>query len=321
MASLSACSFACSTASGKRSSRKILASGSTRSPGVTTVRLTVTKSDGARSCSTARAASSGCSDRTSSRARSSTRPSGRFSPPPSSGDAAGSAPMKHGVVATRAPSTTRLFSDTWWPPNRQPHGAGAAGLAEHPQVVQAGIAAALAVEPGDEALGVVEDVLQPHRGRDGDVPGCRQARRHQPHRRPLLGGALLVHRQAAVVGRRVEPAPALGVRGVVRRYGAGGHRALVRSQRVEPGARRLGHAVGDRTGRGDAVDDRTHRSTVAALAFTRNRNRQFPGRTTPALARSAGSGDPRRHRAVAVGVEQRSGGDDAVAAEPALTRV
>ena len=103
-----------------------------------------------------------------------------------------------------------------------------------------------------------------------------------PAASPLLGGALLVHRQAAVVGRRVEPAPALGVRGVVRRYGAGGHRALVRIQRVEPGARRLGHAVGDRTGRGDAVDDRTHRSTVAALAFTRNRNRQFPG-STPAL--------------------------------------
>ena len=26
-----------------------------------------------------------------------------------------------GVVATTSPSTTRLFSDTWWPPNRQPH--------------------------------------------------------------------------------------------------------------------------------------------------------------------------------------------------------
>src|ERR687895_261488 len=47
MASLSFCSFACSTGSGNRSSRQIPASGITRSPSVTSVRLAVTKSEGA----------------------------------------------------------------------------------------------------------------------------------------------------------------------------------------------------------------------------------------------------------------------------------
>jgi len=121
IASLSACSFACSSGSGNRSSRQMPASGITRSPTATVVRLAVTRSEGARSSSTAREASSGRSDPTRSLARSSTRASGRFTAPPRSGDVAGSAPRKHGVVATTVPSTTRLFSETWCPPNRHPH--------------------------------------------------------------------------------------------------------------------------------------------------------------------------------------------------------
>ena len=135
----------------------------------------------------------------------------------------------------------------------------AAGLAEHPQVVQAGVPAALAVEDRHEPLGVVEDVLQAHRGRDGDVPGRRETRRDQPHRGPLLGGSLRVHGEPTVVRGGVEPAPPLGVRRVVRGDGADGHRALRGVEGVEPRARGSGHAVGDRAGGGDVADDGTHR--------------------------------------------------------------
>ena len=42
---------------------------------------------------------------------------------PSSGETAGSAPRKHGVTTPTSAPAMRLFSDTWWPPKRQPHGA------------------------------------------------------------------------------------------------------------------------------------------------------------------------------------------------------
>src|SRR5918994_1350978 len=124
MASLSFCSFACSTGSGNRSSRQTPTSGITRSPSASRVRLAVTKSDGALGNRIVRAARLGRSDLTRSRPRSSTRASGRLTAPPSSGEAAGSAPRKQGVVATSTPSTTRLFNETWCPPNRQPHDRG-----------------------------------------------------------------------------------------------------------------------------------------------------------------------------------------------------
>src|SRR3712207_7708540 len=79
------------------------ASGTTLFPGDTTVRLAVTRSEGAFGSSTARAAASGGNERTRSRARSSTRASGRLTAPPSNGDAAGLAPRKHGVAETSGP--------------------------------------------------------------------------------------------------------------------------------------------------------------------------------------------------------------------------
>ena len=271
----------------------------------------MTQSDGARSSSTARAASSGGSDRTSSRARSSTRASGRSTPPPSSGDdgRVGAQEARRGgderavdhevvqrhVVAAEPPAPRRR----------------AAGLAEHPQVVEAGVAAALAVEDRHEPLGVVEDVLQAHRGRDGDVPGRRETRRDQLHRGPLLCGALRVHGQPTVVGGGVEPAPALGVGRVVRGDGADGHRALRVVQGVEPRARGSGHAVGDRAGGGDVADDGTHLSTVAL-------RRVLPHLRVSGLSRgrSRRPGSRRRSRR-RTGLRTRR----RVAAEPALRRL
>ena len=84
-------------------------------------------SEGARSSRIARAPWPGSSDRTSSRARSSAPASGRSGAEPSSGETAGSAPRKHGVTARTAPPVIRLFSETWWPPNRHPHGAAPPG--------------------------------------------------------------------------------------------------------------------------------------------------------------------------------------------------
>ena len=95
-----------------RGSRQMPARGITRSPSETVVRLAVTTSDGATGWSRARSSMSVGSDRTSWRARSSTRASGRLTAPPRSGEAAGSAPMKHGVVETSSPSTTRLLRET-----------------------------------------------------------------------------------------------------------------------------------------------------------------------------------------------------------------
>ena len=223
----------------------------------------MTQSDGARSSSTARAASSGGSDRTSSRARSSTRASGRST--------AASEQRRHGRVGAqearrggdeRAVDHEVVERDVVAAEPPAPR-RRAAGLAEHPQVVQAGVPAALAVEDRHEPLGVVEDVLQAHRGRDGDVPGRRETCRDQLHRGPLLGGSLRVHGEPTVVRGGVEPAPPLGVRRVVRGDGADGHRALRGVEGVEPRARGSGHAVGDRAGGGDVADDGTHPSTVA----------------------------------------------------------
>ena len=72
MASLIVCSFACSTGSGNRRHAPDPTRGSSRSPSVTIVRFTVTTSDGRAGAGRLGSASSGCSDRTSSRARSST---------------------------------------------------------------------------------------------------------------------------------------------------------------------------------------------------------------------------------------------------------
>ena len=188
-------------------------------------------SDGARSSRIARAACPGSSERTSSRARSSAPASGRSGAGPSSGETAGSAPRKHGVVETTMPSATRLFSDMWWPPNRQPHGAGAAGLAEHPQVVQARVAAPFAAPVDGPALDVVEHVVQPDDGGDGDVPGGGQPGGDELVSQLLLGRPLGAEGQPAVVGGRVEPAPALGVGlGVRAGRATGGHRTLRRGR-------------------------------------------------------------------------------------------
>ena len=212
------------------------------SPSARRGRLPPTMSDGARWCRVAASSWSGPSERISSRARSSAPASGRNGSGPSSGETAGSAPRKQGVMAWTRPSTIRLFSETWWPPNRQPHGSGAAGLAEHPQVVQLGVAATVALPVGHPALGVVEDVLQPDDRGHGDVTGRGQPAGHQLVREPLLAGGLGAQGQPAVVGRGVEPALPLGL-GLGSRSGRGpgGHRPLVRLQRLQPRLRGLRH--------------------------------------------------------------------------------
>src|ERR1700678_2043789 len=87
-------------------------------------------------------------------------------------------------------------------------GAGVARGAEDAQVVQAGIAAALTVEPGGEALDPVQHVLEPHDRGDRDVPGQGKPGGDERHRRALLGGPLLVQGKPAVIGRRVATPPA-----------------------------------------------------------------------------------------------------------------
>ena len=94
-------------------------------------------------------------------------------------------------------------------------GAGVARGAEDAQVVQAGVAAALTVEPGDKALDPVQHVLQPHDRGDRDVPGQGKPGGDQRHRRALLRGPLLMQGKPAVIGRRVEPPPAFGLADVV----------------------------------------------------------------------------------------------------------
>ena len=139
------------------------------------------------------------------------------------------------MVATSSPSTTRLFSETWCPPNRQPQGAAPPGLAEHPQVVQAGVAAAFPVEPGHEALGVVEHVLQAHdRGhRDVRRPADRPEATSRIAARCCAGRCWWKVSPPWSVGR-VEPAPALGVGRRRPPAGARPRSPLLRVEHVQP---------------------------------------------------------------------------------------
>ena len=125
----------------------------------------------------------------------------------------------------------------------------AARLAEDPHVVHPRVAATLAVEGRGEALGLVEHVLEPHRGRDRHVAGGGEAAGDQAHRAALLARTLLVDGQPSVVGGGVEPASSLGV--VVPRPGcrATCDRLLVVVEGPEPGEGGLGHPVGHLTGR------------------------------------------------------------------------
>ena len=161
-------------------------SGSGRSPGETRARLAVTRSTGATGDSNARASCAPSSDRTSWRPRSSAPASGRSRCGPSSGDDAGSAPRKHGVDATTAPSTMVWLTETWWPPNRQAQRTVGIGLTEDPHEVHAGIAATVALERGGPALELVEHVLEADDRRGRDVPGPRQPAAEQSHGQALL---------------------------------------------------------------------------------------------------------------------------------------
>jgi hypothetical protein len=141
----------------------------------------------------------------------------------------------------------------------------AARLAEHPQVVEAGVATALPVEPGDEPLCLVEHVLQAHHGGHGDVRRGGQAGRDQPHRRPLLRRPLLVHGQAAVIGGRVEPAQPLGIG----RVAAGPLGAIRRCSASAGRASSAPLASGRRGTAGDTSCARTPRAARSAPRSTR----------------------------------------------------
>jgi hypothetical protein len=118
----------------------------------------------------------------------------------------------------------------------------AARLAEHPQVIQARIAAAFPAPVDGPALDLVQHVVQPDDGGDGDVSRDGEPAGDELVSQALLGRALRAERQAAVVGRGVEPAPALGVRpGVRTGRGTGGQRTLTGVERIEPGHRGGGH--------------------------------------------------------------------------------
>ena len=205
----------------------------------------MTKSDGALGNKIARAASSGRSDRIRSRPKSSTRPSGRFTAPPSSGDSAGLAPRKHGVVATSTPSDHEVVQRDVVPTEPPTPQAFVTRLAEHPQVIHSRVAAAFPIEAGLESLGVVEHVLQAHDRRDCDVRGRGEAGRDEPHRGPLLRGSLLMDGEATVVGRGIEPAAAFVVPGIVGGNSALADRALLRVQRVSHARRCLCHLTRD----------------------------------------------------------------------------
>src|SRR5919107_3503834 len=89
--------------------------------------LPPTMSTGATPVSSARWIWASSRERTRSRATSSAPASRRSECRPSSGDSAGSAPRKHGVVACTSPSMTRRFSETWCPPKRQAQGPRSSG--------------------------------------------------------------------------------------------------------------------------------------------------------------------------------------------------
>ena len=94
------------------------------------------------------------------------------------------------------------------PPAPRP---AAAGLTEYPQVVQTGVAATFAAPVDGPALDIIEHVVQPDDGGDGDVPGGGEPGGDQLVGQALLSRPLGAEGQAAVVGGGVEPAPALGV--------------------------------------------------------------------------------------------------------------
>ena len=225
--------------------RQMSTSESTRSPSDSVVRLPPMMSPGAFGSSSARSAS-GADERAHQVARDVLGARERAQQRAHQRGDAGSAPRNDGVDATTAPVDDQVRHRHVVPAEPPAPRRRARRVAEHPQVVQAGVAAALAVEHRGEALGVVEDVLQAHHRRRGDVARPRRARAQQRHRQPLLGGALGVQGEAAVVGRRVEPAAALGVAlGVGVGARPDRHGALLLGERVEPGQCGGGHACGD----------------------------------------------------------------------------
>src|SRR6185437_14257879 len=78
-------------------------------------------------------------------------------------------------------------------------GRRTAGLAEDPQVIQAGVAAPFAAPVDGPALDLIEDVVQPDNRGDGYVPGGGQPAGDQLVSTALLGGPLVRQGQAAVV--------------------------------------------------------------------------------------------------------------------------
>src|SRR5581483_649985 len=128
-------------------------------------------------------------------------------------------------------------------------GRRTAGLAEDPQVVQAGVAAPFAAPVDGPALDVIEDVVQPDTRGDGDVPGGGQPAGDQLVSTALLGWPLVRQGQATVVRRGVEPAPPVRVGlGVRAGRATGGYRALRRVECAEPGRRGGGHTRRDLPG-------------------------------------------------------------------------
>ena len=221
-------------------------------------------------------------------------PRGRSSWPPSSGETIGSAPRKHGEPATASPSTTRWLTETWCPPKRQPHGPSTGRVAEDAQVVHARVPAAVAGEAGGEALGAVEDVLQPHDRRGADVARLGEPGREQPHRGALLVGQLLVQREPAVVGGRVVPGQPLGLGRLRARPGPAALRGLLVVEGLPPRGRRLGHGRGD--GRGGCARRHAIRLTrvmTRPSAPPTRRSSSLPAKSTRCgAARCASSFSP-----------------------------
>ena len=89
-----------------------------------------------------------------------------------------------------------------------PRGAGVR-IAEHADVVHPGVATAGPAEGRPPVLDGVEHVLQPDDRGGGDVRRLREAGAQEAQRRLLLAGVHRPERQAAVIGRCVEPQPAL----------------------------------------------------------------------------------------------------------------
>ena len=222
--------------------------GSTRSPSDSVVRLPPTMSPGAFGSSNARSAS-GSGERAHQVAREVLRPRERAQQRAEQrergrvgaeerrrgrDDGAVDDEVRHRHVVPAEPPA----------PRRR-----ARRVAEHAQVVHARVAAAFPAEHDREVLGVVEHVLQAHHRGGRHVARPRRAGAQQRHRPPLLGGALGVQGEAAVVGRGVEPAAALGVAlGVGVRARSDRHGALLVGEGLEPGQRGGGHAFGDDPG-------------------------------------------------------------------------